>query len=266
MKMLLPLMFFFAFSANTHLEEKIAWEVAYAYLAVISFLFWLSYIILAFIPVLKHEKGMHAANLISNHLMLVSAPVAGLLLGIDAMPIIVLGMLGQFWFILLSVLTGRKGWHTIFEIIGRYYGKTLWIWACVVLGILSSHMPWNNDVTQFFSESFDWLCLFNTLFASIVMAGKSCSVDHSLKESGVMYLSKTVLICLILNQLMLYADFDEAQLSLFAIMFFSPGIMIKSSSISTLDVSQYWKQMIAGCNIWYMITMVVVILLPQLLV
>ena len=101
-KLLLPLMFFFAFTANTHLPDKVGWEVAYFYIAIVWAFFWICIITLSFIPVLKGDKDVHAFNMSSNHTMLIAAPLGGLLLGLDAMPVIVLGMLGQLGLIVVS--------------------------------------------------------------------------------------------------------------------------------------------------------------------
>lgn len=266
-KLLLPVMFFFAFVINTHLADRIGWEVAYAYTGIISVLFWLSFILMSFIPALKEDRATHALNMGSNHVMMITAPLAGLLLGMDAIPVIVFGMLTQCWFIMVSVFTVRKPWNDSLEVLSRYYRQTLWVWIAIVAGMLGAHLPWNYEVLQFYADGFDWMCLLNTLFISLIMATKSLSIKHSLRSSGMTYGLRLLLIGLMVVMLGHFSDFDEIQMSLLVMMLLAPGMMVRGHRIESLSpVGMYWKEMIAGCNIWYMIMMVVVVLLPQLFI
>ena len=130
---------------------------------------------------------------------------------------------------------------------GRYYGQTLWIWAAIALGLVSAHIPWNDEVKQFFVDSFDWMCLCNTLFASLLMSVKSLCIRHSLRESSRMYLAKIILVFLIIVILFQHAILDEAQLSLMTIMLIAPGMMIKASrdDHQLCEARQMWKQMMS---------------------
>ena len=264
-KILLPAMFFSACIVNNHVVDHVGSQVAFLYIEMLCLGYAILYIGMWCFAGLRVQSAQYAMQLCSNHVMLVAAPLAGLVLGIDAMPVIIVGMLTQVFLIILSVLLDTELRGHALEIISRYYQQSLPVWWAIVLGLLGAYCPWNEGIQLFFNETFEWLCLFNVLFAIIIMAVKSLSIQHSLMDSSVFYIGKLIIVMLLLLFLQLHDMVDDVSLVLLAMMMVSPGMMIKDYvMVHEKDTCIYWKQIIAGCNIWYMIMMVVVGLLPLL--
>jgi len=264
-KILLPAMFFCACIANNHLVDHVGLDVAMLYGELLIFFYAAVYLGMWCIESLRSQSAQYAMQICSNHLMMVAAPLAAILFGIDAIPVIILGMLVQLALLIISIILEPDYRKHALEVISRYYQQSLPVWCAIVMGLLASCLPWKEDIMIFFMESFEWLSLFNVLFVSLVMATKSLSIKHSLQESSFLFVGKLLCIIAVLTVLQTRNIVDEVSLVLLSIMLVAPGIMIRDyASIHEHDSSIYWKQIIAGCNIWYMITLVIAAVLPSL--
>lgn len=261
MRLLLPLMFFCSFALKN--DNHVDFYVVYVYAVVVSILYWLSFFILSFFESLQKDRAMHAFNISSNHLFLVAAPLSGLILGAEAIVIMALCMFFQFIYLLVAACFCSSDDYNVWDLMSRYYGQSIWVWIAIALGFLASYLPWNSHVMQFFSDSLECLCLVNVMMSAMIMSTKALMVEHVLSESFSFYVAKLVMLSLCL--LVVFTEFgiNEENLVLLVLMLLSPGIMILGGHPSSPE-NKYWKKMIAGCNIWYIVAIMVLVVLPDL--